>query len=85
MDTYQFENNLAREDSNFTGSYGLQFKFAVPSWRETALTGDRTLQEVHLWGNHQGASTGGKIKVRATHLLLAICLADVPCRHIRHL
>lgn len=63
VDTYQFENNLASGKSNFTGSYGVHYKFAVPSWRASSLTGDRPLQEVGLWGNHQGPSTGGKIKV----------------------
>jgi hypothetical protein len=63
VDTYDFSSDLVDEASGFRGSYKLRYKFAVPSWHDGAVTGDRPLQEVSLLGTHAGPSTGKAVKV----------------------
>jgi hypothetical protein len=65
VDTYKLNVNMALRDSNFTGSYGLEYEFAAPSWRNGQEAGHRPLQRVVLRGLHKGPSTNNKILVWA--------------------
>ena len=61
MDTYVFDSNIVDAGVHFSGSYDVQYHFAVPSWRNTAITGRAPLQQVTLAGTHQGDSTGNRV------------------------
>ena len=61
VDTYRLQQDVAREESNFTGTYQVDFRFAAAPWHNGFETGHRPLVEVLLSGTHSVAGQADQV------------------------